>query len=223
MAYSRASALHNLILFLNKDENKEILNRFRNLLRDICLRCLQNIPKKRHESLMPDLEDEDILAAKAAWCLLILDLDVPETVINLMIRRCISAESNGLRESLLFLGRSINKLMPDEQLLKEILGIFIGEIKNQDERVRSVLAYYIPCFANNEKHDFYWGYVKEAINIFSNDRSRIVRLNLAHSIKDNLVLWPARYKFEVKPLLEGMKKDLSFKVRRVVGEWDHEC
>lgn len=223
MAYSRAAALHNLILFLNKDENKEILNKFRNSLKDICLRCLQSIPKKRHESLMPDLEDEDILTAKAAWCLVMLDIEVPETVINLMIRRCISAESNGLRESLLFLGRSINKFVSDEKLLKEILGIFIGEIKNQDERVRSVLAYYIPCFANNDKHDFYWEYVKEAINIFSNDRSRIVRLNLAYSIKDNLALWPARYKFEVKSVLECLKNDLSFKVRMAVGEWDHEC
>lgn len=220
LSYKRAHALHNLSIFLS--ENKDVALEYTKSIKKICHNCLEAPRKEKERGFGYDLEDTDVLAAKAAWLLVTLDQEDTRPVVYSIMRRSLAAESDGLRECLQFLGRYTYNFQVEDGLLGEITGRFLGEMKNPDERIRGAVAYYLPVIACKSKTEMYWSYVLEIARRFSKDKSRVVRHNLVQAFRETISSWPPKYRLEAKPILEVLKKDLSFRVRRAARMWDRE-
>lgn len=220
LSYNRALALHNLSIFLS--ENKDVAVEYTESIKKICHNCLEAPRKEKERGFWYNLEDTDVLAAKAAWLLVTLNHEDTRQVVHAIMRRSLAAESDGLRECLLFLGRYAHNFQVDDGLFGEILGRFLGELKNPDERIRGAVAYYLPIVACKSKTEMYWPYILEIARRFSKDESRAVRLNLVQAIGETISSWPSKYRLDARPILKDLKNDLSFRVRSAARVWDRE-
>ncbi len=220
LPYKRAAALHNMGVVLA--EHRE---RFDTLdeIQEICRKCLDcdywKNARSNGKGFWARYEDINVLAVEAAHILFQLKSDDRLGLARNVIARSLEARGEGLRGCLIFLSRFARNITDRNVIFAEIFGRLLGEINNPDEEIRAVIAYWLPGVITRKKADsIYWPYVKRLINKFAEDESRLVRANLAYGLKEAVKFWPARYRLDMKKVINSLANDISFRVRQIAGQ-----
>ncbi|KKM13009.1 hypothetical protein SY88_00085 [Clostridiales bacterium PH28_bin88] len=211
MPYKRSVALHNLGVYLS--EKQKVVQE--DVVR-ACERCLREEPRKKIKGFLGGLEDSDMLFAEAATILLYLDKTNP-SVLRFLMRRSLEAGGKGLNACLTALCRYVWEGKA-EDYYHEIIGRLLGEMRNEDERLRAEVAYWLPLVISKQPGIAdYWDYAVTTARTLVKDDSRLVRLKLAQGLGETITSWPSSHKLEIKQVINGLKNDLSYVVRREAG------
>lgn len=212
MLYKRSAALHNLGVYVS-EKQKLLLQE--EVVR-ACERCLREEPRKKVEGFWGSLEDSDMLFAEAATALLYLDQNDPG-VPRFLLRRSLEAGGEGLRACLTALCRYVWKGKAAD-FYHEIIGRLLGEMRSKDERLRAEVAYWLPLVVSKQPGEAgYWDYAVTMARTLVKDDSRVVRLKLAQGLGEIITSWPFSRKLEIKQVVNALKEDLSYTVRREAG------
>lgn len=218
MPYKRSVALRSLGAYVSKKQ--EVLHQEEMIKEEIlnaCKRCLREVPReKKVQGFWGSLEDNDILFAEAATVLLHLN-QIDDGILRFLMRRSLEAGGEGLRAYLAALCRYA---WEDKAagFRPEIIGRLLGEMRAKDERLRAVVAYWLPLVVSKQPHKAdYWDYALASARTLIKDDSRLVRLQLAQGLGEIMTSLPSSRKFQIKQVVNALKNDLSYTVRRVAG------
>lgn len=211
MPYKRSVALHNLTVYLSDKQTF-----FQEEVVRTCERCLREKPRKKVGGFWGSLADSDILFAEAATALLYLAQNGPD-VVRFLMQRSIEADGQGLKACLTALCRYVWEDKAAD-FYHEIIGRLLGEMRSKDEHLRAEVAYWLPLVASKQSGEAdYWDYVVATARILVKDDSRVVRLKLAQVFGEIITSMPYSRKLEIEQVVNALKNDLSYTVRREAG------